>query len=304
MAAQALSANGAKVYITSRRADAIENAADSHDPSGGQIIALKTTDVTSKDSLDELVKEVEKREKHINLLICNAGIPGPKAPPEQTDAQELKDNLWKNESVEEWQDTFKTDVTSVYFTTVAFLPLLQAAIKPKGPMESLEPSVIVISSMSGIMRESQGHFAYNTAKGGTVHLTKLMSAEFQKTGIRVNSIAPGYFPSEMTTKTSDENQKSELPDEKVQDKGHVPKQRGGKEEEMGMGIVSVIEKSLQEILLTSLSSSWLRTTTSTARSSQLMVVFSTSSLEGKQPPRQSVRIQSSRFLVSLNRTDG
>jgi len=242
MAAQALSANGARVYITSRRSEAIENAANTHDPSGGEIIALKTTDVTSKDSLQELVQEVEKREKHIDLLVCNAGVPGPKAPPEQRDAKDLKENLWNNESVEEWQDTYKTDVTSVYFTTVAFLPLLQAAIKPKGPMESLEPSVIVISSMSGIMRESQGHFAYNTAKGGTVHLTKLMSAEFQKTGIRVNSIAPGYFPSEMTAKSSDENQKSELPDEKVQEKGHVPKQRGGKEEEMGMGIVSSIEE--------------------------------------------------------------
>jgi len=52
-------------------------------------------------------------------------------------------------------------------------------------------NIIVISSMSGIMRHAQGHFSYNTAKGGTVHLTKLMSAEFQKAGIRVNSIAPG-----------------------------------------------------------------------------------------------------------------
>ena len=101
MAAQALSANGARVYITSRRSEAIENAANTHDPSGGEIIALKTTDVTSKDSLQELVQEVEKREKHIDLLVCNAGVPGPKAPPEQRDAKDLKENLWNNESVEE-----------------------------------------------------------------------------------------------------------------------------------------------------------------------------------------------------------
>jgi len=81
--------------------------------------------------------------------------------------------------------------------------------------------------------------AYNTAKGGTVQLTKLMSAEFQKTGIRVNSIAPGYFPSEMTTKESDHRQKSQLPAEKVQEKGHVPAMRGGKEEEMGMTVVCI-----------------------------------------------------------------
>lgn len=54
----------------------------------------------------------------------------------------------------------------------------------------------------------------------------------------------GYFPSEMTTKESDENQKSELPDEKVQDKGHVPMQRGGKDEEMAQAVVSLHTRSL------------------------------------------------------------
>ena len=93
--------------------------------------------------------------------------------------------------------------------------------------------------MSGIMRVSQGHFSYNAAKGATVHLTKLMSAEFEKVRIRVNSIAPGYFPSEMTAKESDENQKSELPAEKVQEKGHVPAQRAGHDEEMAQAVVSL-----------------------------------------------------------------
>lgn len=98
-------------------------------------------------------------------------------------------------------------------------------------------SIIVISSMSGIMRHAQGHFSYNAAKGGTVHLAKLMSSEFQKASIRVNSIAPGYFPSEMTAKESGENQKSELPDEKIQEKGHVPMQRAGADEEMAMAVL-------------------------------------------------------------------
>lgn len=142
--------------------------------------------------------------------------------------------------MEEWDSTYRTDVTAVYFTTVAFLPLLQASMEPQGPADKFHSSVIVISSMSGIMRHAQGHFAYNTAKGATVHLTKLMSAEFQKTWIRVNSIAPGYFPSEMTAKSSDENNKSDLPAEQVADKGHVPAMRGGKEEEMGMACVSDI----------------------------------------------------------------
>ncbi|EMC97527.1 hypothetical protein BAUCODRAFT_68069 [Baudoinia panamericana UAMH 10762] len=243
MASQALAANGAKVYITGRRMEALENAAKSHHPAegsdvkGGQIIPAGPCDVTKKDDLEKLVKEIQSKEKFIHLLMCNAGVGGPKTVPDEEDAGDLKKKLWENESVEEWNDTYKVDVTSVYFTTVAFLPLLQAAIEPNGPLPRFAPSVITTSSMSGMMRHAQGHFAYNAAKGATVHLTKLMSAEFQRAGIRVNSIAPGYFPSEMTAKSSDDKQKSELPAEKVQEKGHVPLMRGGKEEEMGMTVL-------------------------------------------------------------------
>ncbi|RYP26423.1 hypothetical protein DL767_008047 [Monosporascus sp. MG133] len=239
MATQALSANGARVYITGRRVEALENAAKTHQPSsgGGQIIPLGPCDVTKKEDLEKLVAEVSEKEKCINLLICNAGVSGPKAEPDSGDAEDLKTNLWDNESVDEWDDTFRGDVTSVYFTTVAFLPLLQAAVRPKGDQEPFAASVITISSMSGLMRHAQGHFSYNAAKGATVHLTKLMSSEFQKAGIRVNSIAPGYFPSEMTAKSSDDNQKSHVPPEKIQEKGHVPLQRAGREEEMGMTVL-------------------------------------------------------------------
>lgn len=239
MASQALAANGAKVYITGRRMEALENAAKTHDPksSSGQIIPIGPCDVTKKEDLEKLVTNLGKKEKFINLLMCNAGVSGPKAEPEHEEADDLKAKLWDNESVEEWSDTYRTDVTSVYFTTVAFLPLLQAAMRPKGPHEPFFSSVITTSSMSGIMRHAQGHFSYNTAKSATIHLTKLMSAEFQKAGIRVNSIAPGYFPSEMTAKESDDRQKSHVPAEKIQDKGHVPLQRAGREEEMGMTVL-------------------------------------------------------------------
>ncbi len=167
--------------------------------------------------------------------VTNAGISGPKAQPDNSDAGELKAKLWQTEDFEGWNNVFNTNVTSVYFTTVAFLPLLQAAVETHG---ALSPSVIVISSMSGITRESQGHFSYNAAKGATVHLSKLMSAEFQKANIRVNSIAPGYFPSEMTMGESGEDNKTHLPDEKIQEKGHVPAERPGSDEEMAQAVVS------------------------------------------------------------------
>ncbi|KAL8949449.1 MAG: hypothetical protein Q9222_004436 [Ikaeria aurantiellina] len=237
MATQALAANGAKVYITGRRKEVLENAAKSHSPGdAGEIIPAGPCDVTSKADLEKLVKEISSKEKHINLLIANAGISGPKGIPEASDASKLSSDLWQSESPPEWADVFNTNVTSVYFTTLAFLPLLQASQShPSHAPRS--PSVIVISSMSGIMRNSQGHFAYNAAKGATVHLSKLMSSEFEKANIRVNSIAPGYFPSEMTAKSSDEANKSDLPHEKVKEKGHVPAERPGSDEEMAMAML-------------------------------------------------------------------
>lgn len=151
--------------------------------------------MTKKEDLEDLVSKVSKKEKYINLLITSAGISGPKAIPDSQNASELKETLYENESFAEWSETFNTNVSAVYFTTVAFLPLLQAGKESHG---HLSASIIVISSMSGIMRHAQGHFSYNASKGATVHLSKLMSYEFKKAGIRVNSIAPGYFPSEVS----------------------------------------------------------------------------------------------------------
>jgi len=241
MASQALAANGAKVYITGRRREALAKAAEWHDPRGrGAIIACTTCDVTSKEDLQRLVDELTEKEGRVHLLVTAAGIAGPKAEPDQANAHGLKSKLWNSESFEDWAQVLETDVTAVYFSTVAFLPLLQKAVEDKG---RLGPSVIVISSMSGIMRDAQGHFSYNAAKGGTVHLSKLMSKEFQKLDVRVNSIAPGYFPSEMTTKESGEDQKSVLEADKVKAKGHVPAERAGSDEEMAMAVVSVGEVS-------------------------------------------------------------
>ena len=230
---------GAKVYITGRRQEVLENAAKTHspdpkEPHTGQIIPVGPCDVTSKASLEELVSQISKKEKYLSLVIAAAGIAGPKAPPESENAEELKDQLWSKETPEDWNSTYNTNVTSVYFTSVAFLPLLSAA--PKGHTSS----IIVISSMSGQMRDAQGHFAYNAAKGATAHLAKLMSKEFARTGVRVNSIAPGYFPSEMTMKQSDERNKAHMPDEKVKDKGHsVPAGRSGTDEEMAMAVIFI-----------------------------------------------------------------
>ena len=90
----------------------------------------------------------------IPYAVTSAGIPGPKATPDTASATDLKSKLWTHESVEAWTDVMDADVTSVYFSTVAFLPLLQAAANEHG---HFSPSVITISSISGLIRDAQGH---------------------------------------------------------------------------------------------------------------------------------------------------
>lgn len=83
-----------------------------------------------------------------------------------------------------------------FFTSVAFLPLLSAANRP-----GYTPCVINISSISGITRTTQHHFNYNVSKAATIQLNNLLAQEFSQPGVqvRVNSIAPGIFPSQMTS---------------------------------------------------------------------------------------------------------
>ena len=70
-----------------------------------------------------------------------------------------------------------------------------------------------------------------------------MSTEFVDTGVRVNGISPGYFPSEMTSKEeSDERQKSHLGNEYIEGKD-VPAGRLGNEKDMGSTILYLASRA-------------------------------------------------------------
>jgi NAD(P)-dependent dehydrogenase (short-subunit alcohol dehydrogenase family) len=173
--------------------------------------------------------------------------PAPKPPPNTTmvpphkptliKVSKLKQALWNNEDFDGWKDVFETNVASVYFVTIYFLPLLQH--RPS----QYKPSVVCIASMSGLTKDSQNHFAYNSSKGAVHQLVQLMAAEFADTGVRVNGISPGYFPSEMTSKEeSDGRQKSHLGEEYVEGKG-VPAGRVGSEEDNGGTILYLASRA-------------------------------------------------------------
>lgn len=179
------------------------------------------------------MKEIESREKCLCILVNNAGIAAPKTSTQADDPEELRKNLLEPTSVDEWTSVYATNVVGPYLMTTGFLPLLQ---KSTDMQYGWSGCVINITSISGLVRISQGHFSYNASKGAQVHLNKLLAAEIAKAGfkIRVNSIAPGVFPSEMTTQDSNENQKSEMPKEH---KGGLPSQRPGNDRDMAAAVL-------------------------------------------------------------------
>lgn len=145
--------------------------------------------------------------------------------PDFSSAQSISDHLWKSEP-ENWQETFQTNLTAQFFTTAAFLPLLA---KGRDATPGYSSSVVNIASISGVMKgSSSGQFAYATSKAGTcaefriidynklitligfIHLTRMMASTFAEAKVRVNCIAPGVFPSEMTAGSSGEDNKSKL----------------------------------------------------------------------------------------------
>ncbi|KAK3670867.1 hypothetical protein LTR78_009311 [Recurvomyces mirabilis] len=209
--AKALAANGVKVYITGRRVEKLKDAEMQDSSSGGSITGLQM-DVTDKDSIKAGVTEISGKEKCVNLLINNAGVTsvnyGEKGMPEGSVA-EVSEAMFASQGFEEWTSINKAtprllltmtrvNVASYYFTSVAFLPLLTAA-RDHGYSEA--GSILNISSISGITKASQnGQFSYNASKAGTISLTEQLAVDFKRPDIevRVNTLAPGYFPSEMT----------------------------------------------------------------------------------------------------------
>ncbi|PCH40769.1 NAD(P)-binding protein [Wolfiporia cocos MD-104 SS10] len=235
MIAQAFANNGARVYITGRRADALQTAAKTWGANllhpQGKIIPV-TADITDKASIQNLAVEISKHEKQVDVLVNNAGIDGDNSTVEKGDesVSALQRELWK-EDVSMWEDVYRTNVIGYFFTTVAFLPLLSATSFRTGH----SGSVINISSISGITRTSQHHMAYNSSKAAVIQLNRLLAQELRRPGVkvRVNSIAPGIFPSEMTTEGSNEQNKSTIPvDEEYGKKKGIPAGRSGGEEDM------------------------------------------------------------------------
>lgn len=234
MITQALVANGAKVYITGRTREKLDRVVEQYSEGKDSIIPL-TCDVGNKDDIANLVKEISSRESCLCILVNNAGINTSTVSTEAKSAEEAKKNLFDTEKAtfDEWTDSYQTNVASIYFMTAAFLPLLQQSTERHPGWSG---TVINISSISGMVQTAQHHFPYNASKGAAIHLSRMLASEIASQGlkIRVNSIAPGVFPSEMTADGSGADQKSHIEKGKYE---KVPARRPGKDEDMAQAVL-------------------------------------------------------------------
>ncbi|KUI54244.1 Rhamnolipids biosynthesis 3-oxoacyl-[acyl-carrier-protein] reductase [Cytospora mali] len=240
MITQALAVNGAKVYVTGRTEEKLDRVVETYNQDiEGEIIALTGFDVTKKNDIVKLVKEIESREECLCILVNNAGISSNTVTTETDTATEMKQNLFDVEksNFDDWTSVYSTNVAAVFFTSAAFLPLLQ---KSSERHEGWSGTILNITSISGMVQVAQHHFAYNASKGAAIHLTRMLASEIQQNGhkIRVNSLAPGVFPSEMTAGESDEYQKSHIPKEKYASK--VPAARPGRDVDMAQAVLFAV----------------------------------------------------------------
>ncbi|EHK19362.1 uncharacterized protein TRIVIDRAFT_46269 [Trichoderma virens Gv29-8] len=205
--ALALDANGAsKVFVIGRRESKLQETASLG--LKGSIIPV-VGDVTSKESLKAAVEKVAAQTTHIDLLVVNSGIMGPSgAPPPKSDGSpatvaELQEFLW-TPSLEEFSQVTDTNFTGAFYTSVAFLSLLDAAnakhLPPvSGILSPPRPRIIIMSSNAAFIRQvSVAGYAYGGSKAAATLLTKMLSTTLLGHHIRVNGIYPGPYHSEMT----------------------------------------------------------------------------------------------------------
>jgi 3-oxoacyl-[acyl-carrier protein] reductase len=199
--AQVLAANGATVVLAARRADRLKALQSKIEKAGGRAIAAEA-DVLDRKSMLRAFDQAEKAFGTVTVLVNNAGIAHANRALEITE--------------EQWRKILSIDLDAVFFWAQEAAKRMLAANK--------RGAIINIASVAGL-GVSKGVAAYATAKAGVVQLTKALALELAFKGIRVNAIAPGWFPTDINREflTSDAGQamKREIPMGRFGDEGDL-----------------------------------------------------------------------------------
>ncbi len=180
MIAAGFVAQGAKVYVSSRKAEACEETAAELGPN---CIPLPA-DIATVDGCRALAAVLAEREGQLDILVNNAGAAWG-VPFE--DFQEAG-----------WDKVMDLNVKSPFFLTQALHPLLKASGAGERPAK-----VINITSIDGQRLNAWETYSYQASKAALIHLTRRMAARLVQDGINVTSIAPGAFPSSMNKAARD-----------------------------------------------------------------------------------------------------
>jgi NAD(P)-dependent dehydrogenase (short-subunit alcohol dehydrogenase family) len=168
---------GARVYISSRKAEVCDHVAAELSKTG-ECFSIPA-DLSTSEGVDLLATELAAREPALHILVNNAGATWG-APIEQF-PEDAFDKIWA------------VNIKAMFYLTVKTLPLLRKAATPDDPAR-----VINIGSIDGLKVPYFENFAYSASKAAVHMLTRHMAHTLNKDHITVNSIAPGLFPSKMT----------------------------------------------------------------------------------------------------------
>jgi NAD(P)-dependent dehydrogenase (short-subunit alcohol dehydrogenase family) len=169
--AQVLAAAGAHVVATARRQDDLSALCETCD---GRAEAV-AGDLTHPDHRRSVVDLIDQRFGRLDILVNNAG--------------RCDDGLLENQTLDELRAVIDLNLVAVLDVCRLAAPLL---------FRSGHASVVNVASMYGIVGSTGPMAAYNASKGAVVNLTRHLAAQWGRRRVRVNALAPGYFPTDLT----------------------------------------------------------------------------------------------------------
>ena len=171
---------GAKVYVSSRKADACDETAAELGPN---CISMPQ-DISTLDGVKALAERLKKAEPKLDILVNNAGA------------------AWGAEFDEfpesGWDKVMNLNLKSPFFLTQQLHGHLKAAASDDQPAK-----VIMIASIDGMALNPLETWSYHASKSSLIYLTRRMAAKLAKERIVVTAIAPGPFASEMNRAARD-----------------------------------------------------------------------------------------------------
>jgi NAD(P)-dependent dehydrogenase (short-subunit alcohol dehydrogenase family) len=203
MIAEGFIAEGVKVYITARKAEACNRTAQELSKDGGTCISIPM-DISTLAGSKALAAAIMEREPKLDILVNNAGA------------------AWGapfDEFPEHgWDKVMSLNTKTPFFLTQALKPALVKAASASRPAK-----VINIASIDGIYLTHNETYSYVTSKAGLIQLTRRMAARLIEDNIVVTAIAPGAFKSDMNKVARDHAEETAK---------RIPARRIGTDEDM------------------------------------------------------------------------